>query len=348
MPDRVTVMIASPLEPEHVARIAAVDPERVDVLFRPDLMPSPRYVADHGDPDFRRTPAQDAEWRAMLRRADVLFDFSLAEGESPLALSPNLRWVQTTSAGVGPLVARLGLADSDLVVTTASGVHATPLAEFVFAALLHHVKQFGLLAEDQRARRWVRFHGTDLRGKTMAIVGPGRIGREIARLAHAFGMRVWATGRSHDPNRAAALGVDRLFPRDELAAMLAEADCVVVCAPHTPETENLVDRAAIAALKPGVVFVNIGRGALVDEDALVEALREGRIGLAALDVFRQEPPAADSPFWDLPNVIVCPHSASTSDAENRLITDLFVRNLRHWLDGEVDQMSPVLDKQRRY
>lgn len=348
MPDRVTVMIASPLEPEHVTRIAAVDPARVELLYRPDLMPDPRYVADHGDPAFRRTPEQDAEWRAMLRRADVLFDFSLVEGEPPLALSPKLRWVQTTSAGVGPLVARLGLADSDLVVTTASGVHATPLAEFVFAALLHHVKQFGLLAEDQRAHRWTRFHGTDLRGKTMAIVGPGRIGQEIARLAHAFGMRVWATGRTNDPERAAALGVDRLFPRDDLHAMLAEADCVVVCAPHTPETENIVDRAAIAALKPGVVFVNIGRGALVDEEALAEALRDGRIGLAALDVFRQEPPPADSPFWDLPNVIVCPHSASTSDAENGLITDIFVRNLRHWLAGELDQMSPVLDKRRRY
>ena len=130
--------------------------------------------------------------------------------------------------------------------------------------------------------------------------------------------------------------------------MLAEADCLVVCAPLTPETADLLGAAEFAALKPGAVFVNIGRGAIVDENALLRGLREGRIAFAALDVFREEPLPPESPFWDLPNVLINPHSASTVVTENAKIAELFVRNLGHYLAGEVDQMSPMLDKQRLY
>jgi phosphoglycerate dehydrogenase-like enzyme len=346
---RVTVMIASPLEAEHAEQIAVAYPDRVALLYRPDLLPPSRYVADHqGRSDWRRTPEQRAEWHALLRRAEVLWDFAAGEEQGPLELSPNLRWVQTTSAGVGQHVKRLGLQDSDLIVTTSSGVHARPLAEFVFAALLFHTQRIAHLQAEQRAHRWERYCGIELAGRTMAIVGPGRIGREVARLARAFGMMTWATARTNDPARAADLGVDRLFAHDELRAMLAGADCVVLCCPHTPETEGLIGREEIAALKPDVVLVNIARGVVIDEDALVEALQAGKIGLAALDVFRTEPLPPDSPLWDLPNVLVNPHSASTADTENAKITDLFVRNLGHYLAGDYEQMAPVLDKRRLY
>jgi phosphoglycerate dehydrogenase-like enzyme len=182
----------------------------------------------------------------------------------------------------------------------------------------------------------------------MAIIGPGRIGREIARIARAFRMRVVAMGRDSDPSRAGSLGVDRLYSREQLHLMLAEADCLVVCAPLTPETEDLLGAAEFAALKPGAVFVNIGRGAIIDEHALLHGLSEGRIAFAALDVFREEPLPPDSPFWDMPNVLINPHSASTVATENAKITELFVHNLGHYLAGEFDQMSPMLDKQRLY
>src|SRR5215213_9758927 len=346
--DRVVVMLTSPLEPEHVEHISSAFPDRVHVIFRPDLMPAPRYTADHGDPDWRRDPDQEREWHRLLEQAEVLLDFPQHELRPLLELAPKLRWVQTTSAGVGLLVQRLGLQDSSLIVTTASGIHAQPLTEFVFAALLYHTKEIGRLREEQRTHQWHRFAGIELAGQTMAIIGPGRIGREIARIARAFRMRVIALGRDSDPARAGSLGVDQLYSRDELHSMLAEADCLVVCAPLTPETEDLLGAAEFAALKPGAVFVNIGRGAIIGENALLHGLREGRIAFAALDVFREEPLALESPFWDLQNVLINPHSASTVVTENAKLTELFVRNLGHYLAGEADQMSPILDKQRLY
>jgi phosphoglycerate dehydrogenase-like enzyme len=346
--DRVVVMLTSPLESEHVERIASAFPDRAEVICRPDLMPEPRYVADHGDPAWRRNPTQEREWHGLLRQAEVLLDFPQHETRPLLEVAPKLRWVQTTSAGVGLLVQRLGLQESDLIVTTASGIHAQPLAEFVFAALLYHSKEIGRLREEQRAHQWHRFAGVELAGKTMGIIGPGRIGREVARIAGAFRMRVIALGRDNDPARAGSLGVDQLYGREQLHMMLAEIDCLVVCAPLTPETEDLLGAAEFAALKPGSVFVNIGRGAIVDEDALLRGLREGRIAFAALDVFREEPLPPESPFWDMPNVLINPHSASTVATENAKITELFVRNLGHYLAGEVDLMSPILDKRRLY
>lgn len=347
--DHVVAMITSPLEQEHVDRILAANPGELELIYRPDLLTPARYVADHtGAPDWKRTPAQAEEWYALLRRANVLWDFAYGETQSPLELSPGLRWVQTTSAGVGQYVKRLGLQDSDVIVTTSSGVHARPLSEFVFAALLFHNKKIAHLQAEQKAHRWARYCATELHGQTIAIVGPGRIGRETARLAHAFGMTVWAMASDNSPERAEALGVDRLFGRDGLKEMLRGADCVVLCCPHTPETEGLIGPEEVAAFKPGVVLVNISRGVVIDEDAMIAALQADQIGLAALDVFRTEPLPADSPLWDHSNVLVNPHSASTANTENAKITDIFIHNLGHFLAGDLGKMSPVLDKARLY
>ncbi len=343
------VMIATPLEEEHAARIAAAFPNRAEVVYRPDLLPPTLYRGDHdGDPGWTRSPEQQREWLDLLAQADALWDFPVSAHENLLEMTPRLRWVQTTSAGVGQLVRNLGLQGSDLIVTTASGIHAQPLAEFVFGALLGHVKRFDHLRAEQRARRWERFSGGTLAGQTMAIVGPGRIGREVARLAKAFRMEVWAMGRDNSATRADALGVDRLFARKELGSMLAGADCVVLCAPHTAETEEMIGRAELQAMRPGAVLVNIARGAMVDEDALIETLRDGHLGFAALDVFRVEPLPVDSPLWGMPNVLVAPHSASTADSENATLTDRFIENLGHYLAGEIDKMQPRLDTTRLY
>jgi phosphoglycerate dehydrogenase-like enzyme len=343
------IMITSPLESEYVERIVAAEPERVEVIYRPDLMPPVRYQGDHNGPsDWPGFETRREEWRSLLKRADILWDFPTHEDIGVFELSPKVRWVQTSSAGVGQYVKRLGLQDSDLIVTTASGVHGEPLAEFVFAALLYHVKWFAQLKAWQERHQWERYCSGELTGKTLAVIGTGRIGREIARIGHAFGMTIWGMAATYDPTRAASLGVDRLFARDELKDMLAGADAVVLSTPHTADTEDMIGAEEIAAMKPGIVLVNIARGLVIDENAMIAALRDGRIAFAALDVFRTEPLPTDSPLWDLPNVLINPHSASTAPSENGKITDLFIRNLRHFLDGRYDEMSPVLDKHRLY
>ena len=196
----VRVMIASPLEAVHVAKIAAAYPEQIELIYRPDLMPSPRYDADHtGDPMWRRSPGQQAEWRALLAQAEVLWDFPVGEEISPLELSPHLQWLQTTSAGVGDRVKQLSLDESDVIITTASGVHARPLAEFVFAALLSHTKRLRHLQAEQQIHHWERFCTRELHGQTMAIIGFGRIGREVAHIARCFGMTIWVMAARQFP-----------------------------------------------------------------------------------------------------------------------------------------------------
>jgi phosphoglycerate dehydrogenase-like enzyme len=344
-----TIVITTPLEQEHVDRIAAVAPDRTRVIFRPDLLPPTTYESDHTGPaGWKRSDADEAEFRGLLRDADVLWDFYRAADAGTFELSPKLKWVQTTSAGVGQMVRRLGLSESDLIVTTASGVHSQPLTEFVFAALLYRVKTFPTLLKQQRSHTWKRLSTGSLHGMKLALIGPGRIGKETARIAKAFGMEVWAMGRNNSPERAAQLGVDRMVGKEDLHELLGWADCVVLATPHTDETDQLIDRAAIAAIKPGAMLINIARGAVIDEPAMIEALQSNRIGFAALDVVAVEPLPSDSPLWDMPNVLINPHSASTATGENKLITDIFIHNLTCFLDGRHDEMSPVLDKKRLY
>ncbi len=246
------------------------------------------------------------------------------------------------------MIKRLGLAETDILVTTASGVHAKPLAEFAFAVMLNWVKEFPRLREEQEAHRWERYCSGELDGRTLTVIGPGRIGREVGRLGKAFGMHTIAIASRADDTRAGALGFDEVFDRSSLHDVLSRSDFVVISTPHTPGTENLVDAATIAAMKPGIVLVNIARGIVIDEDAMIEALRFGHIAYAGLDVFRTEPLPHDSPLWDMPNVLVAPHSASTAWSENQRITDIFVRNIPLFLAGRYDEMSPLLDKQRGY
>lgn len=342
--ERVKVLIGSPLDEALVARVRATDP-RLEVTHRPDLLGTPRYVADHHPPD-GRDAAAEAEFRALLAETEVLFDFDTKTAPLLATIAPRLRWIQATSAGVGQAVRRFGLDQTDVIVTTASGVHAGPLAEFVIMAMLMFTKRYPYLVELQARREFERLCTAELPGSTLAIVGPGRVGQEIARLARPFGVRTTALGRT---NRSAEeLGVDQVYTRDGLHAMLAEADFVTLIVPHTAETEDLIGAAEIAAMKPGAVLINIARGQVLDEDALLAALRSGHLAGAALDVFREEPLPPDSPFWAMPNVIVSPHSASTAYSEDGKITDIFCENLRHYLDGQPERMRNVLDKALLY
>lgn len=347
--DRITVVIGSPLEAEHVARISAVAPDRVEVVYEPELLPPARYIADHdGPPEWARSDADQTRWMEILASADVLFCLPREAKFDLLAICPKLKWLQGTSAGMGQPAQRFGLIESDVIVTTASGVHAGALSEFVFAALLSRTRMLGQLQEWQRAHHWQRFTGDELAGKQMTIIGPGRIGRQIARVAHAFDMRVTAVGRTGGSERAEALGVDRYLPIGRLHEALSTADVVVIVTPHTGGTERLIGAAEFDAMKPSVWFINIGRGAVVDEQEMIARIRDGRIGFAALDVFQQEPLPPNSQLWDLPNTLISPHCSANAPRENERITDIFVRNLPLFLAGRYDEMSPVLDKTQLY
>ncbi|HET7478051.1 MAG TPA: D-2-hydroxyacid dehydrogenase [Rubrobacteraceae bacterium] len=330
-----TVVIASYFEEEHVRRIREVD-GRARVLYREDLVPPPRWDGDHrGIDGWERTPEQDEEFLAMLAEAEVLLDFPRGHGRELTKVAPKLRWLQGSMAGAGEPARRAGLIESDIVVTTAGGVYSGPLAEFVLLALLSHVKDFDRLRSDQRERRWGERYVETLEGKTLCIVGVGSIGRAIARRARPFGMRVLGvkrTVREEDPAREET---DELYETARLREALGEADYVAATLPLTPQTERLLDAGTIAAMKPGAYFVNVGRGKVVDEAALVEALRSGHLSGAALDVFEEEPLPGENPLWGMQNVIVSPHSTdNVPGLTNRLLTDLFCENLRRYLDGE--------------
>jgi phosphoglycerate dehydrogenase-like enzyme len=342
---RETIFISSPLEEEYVARIRALDPARVEVLYAPDLLPPTRYRNDHKGAPFTRTPDQRARWQAMARQATIAWDIPAAE---ELAAMDRLRWIQGTSTGIGQHAKRLGLDRRDILMTTARGVHARPLAEFVFMALLAHWRGLAHLQSEQRARRWERYCTDEVAGKTLVILGAGDLARGAAKVAQALEMRVVAVTRDPAKSRDHGHLFDEVVPTSALHATLARADALLLTLPHTPETERIIDAAALAALKPGAAFVNIGRGQIVDEPALIAALRSGHVGFAALDVAEVEPLPPDSPLWDLPNVLISPHSASTPPSENARITDLFLHNLRCWLDGDVAGMRNVLDKQLMY
>jgi phosphoglycerate dehydrogenase-like enzyme len=343
MPTR--IFITSPLEPENVERIRAVEPAGVEVVYEPDLLPPTRYIGDHVGSALKRTDEQQRRWHEALAAADVLWD--VPRNVEQLALARRLRWVQMTSTGVGQLMKNLGLRP-EVLVTTARGVHAAPLGEFVFMVLLAHWRGLGHLQAEQRAHRWTRYCGAGVAGRRLVVIGAGDLARGLAERARAFGMTTVAVARDTAKTRTHDGLFDEIRPRGDLHAVLASADAVVVTVPHTPETEGMIDRAAFAAMKPGVVFVNIARGQVIDEGALLDGLKSGRIGFAALDVATTEPLPSESPFWSLPNVLISPHSASTVVGENAKIVEIFCWNLRCWLDGRLGEMRNVLDRERMY
>jgi glyoxylate/hydroxypyruvate reductase len=337
-----TVLIATPLEPELVERIRAVDP-RLHVVHRPDLIGTARFPADH-HPLLDRTAAQASDWAALLAEAEVLFDVDAPNVRPGLIeRAPRLRWVQATSSGIGPWVERLGLHATDVAVTNAAGIHAVPLAEFALMAMLYFAKRMPLVNANRALRRWELFAGDVVRGRTVAVIGLGGVGREVARLAHAVGMRVLGVRRRAEPGDSV---VEAVYAPSDVPRVLGESDYVVLIAPATPETESMLGEREIRAMRPGSVLINIARGSLVDEQALERALRDGHVSGAALDVLRQEPPAPDNPFWSLPNVLITPHSMSTATNENELLTELFCENLARYVSGR--PLKNLIDKARGY
>jgi phosphoglycerate dehydrogenase-like enzyme len=309
----------------------------------------------------QQTCHNDDEVAAVLAAhpdTEVLYTFHLPH--NALELAPRLRWLQLHSAGVNHLLDH-PIMESDLAITTVSGIHATPIAEYVFASILAHRWRVPLWTHCQRegewpSGRWKLYARPELRDSTLGIVGYGSIGREVGRIGQAFGMKVLAlrrsTGRAKQGFAAERTGdpagtiPDRVYPPDALHDMLAECDYVVVAVPLTPQTTHLIGEAELKAMKPTAYLVNIARGPIVDEQALIHALRQGRIGGAGLDVFEEEPLPAGSPLWDLENALLSPHVAGFTPRYDERATALFAENLDRYLAGE--PLLNLVDKTRGY
>lgn len=258
-----------------------------------------------------------------------------------LTALPDLRWMHVTGAGVDKIVTP-ELRASDVTLTNAAGVHAIPIAESVMGMMIAIVKRLPDHWRNQTLSQWERYRKDELHGKTIVIVGTGRIGAEIARRARVFGMHT--IGVTSVPRATADF--DQLMRYENLPEAVALGDFVVMAAAMTAERKGLMGAREVAAMKPTAWFINIARGSLVDEGALLEALQAQRIGGAYLDVFVQEPLPADHPFWTLPNVYIIPHNtAYTWQVRDRSL-EIFYDNLRRWVKGE--PLVNVVDKERGY
>ena len=332
----IRVAAGGPLADDLVRRIVEREP-RVEFLIDQSLLPPMRYPGDHaGDPEFQRTPEQQQRFEELIDEADVLYGIP---EESPAALkraveaNPRLRWVHTTPAGGGGQVKAAALAEEDLeriAFTTSAGVHVEPLSEFSLFGLLAGFKMLPRLQDHQRRHEWAeRWAMPLLAGSRILVIGLGHIGRTTAAKLAALGVTVAGTSRRD----VQVDGVTEVVHPDALAERIGEFDGVVVTLPGTDATEHLVGAEVLGAARPGVVIVNVGRGSVIDEAALLHELQGGRIGYAALDVTEHEPLDPDSPLWDLPNVLISPHTAAMNEREDSLIADLFAENATRFLDG---------------
>jgi D-2-hydroxyacid dehydrogenase (NADP+) len=279
---------------------------------------------------------------ALLAEAEIIYGFGLPE--NVIARAPKLKWFQTMSAGVDKFLDDK-FRRSPVIMTSVSGIHATPISEFAMGLMLMLAKQAPLAFRQKQQKQWQLFLAALLRSKTVGVVGLGHIGREVARLAKAFGMRVVATRRSARKSQRARY-VDRLFAPEQLPELLSESDYVVLTLPLTPETYKIIGEAELSSMKPTAYLINVARGNLVDEEALVRALEEHRIAGAGLDVFATEPLPQDSPLWGLPNVIISPHIAGGMEDYVERATALFCQNLRRYVSGR--RLLNVVDKERGY
>ena len=283
----------------------------------------------------------------LVRKAEIIFLWEQAQKRfrDCWPHARKLQWIHSGSAGVESLMFP-ELAQSPVVLTNGRSLYADPLAEFVLFCALFFAKDFARLERNHRERRWQKYYPRELLGATIGIVGFGGTGRATARRAKALGMRVLALRR----RPAAAEGqddlADRIVPRDALGELLAESDYVVNALPLTPETAGYFGEATFRLMKTTAVFINVGRGATVDEEALIRALREGWIAGTGLDVFQREPLPTESELYALPNVILSPHCTDMTDEYPRRSARFFLENLKRYLSRQ--PLLSIVDKELGY
>jgi phosphoglycerate dehydrogenase-like enzyme len=298
-----------------------------------------------------------AQLDALLGEAEVIYGCWSHRPGSDLprnlvSRTPKLKWLHSMSAGVdsfldprqAAVTSNTGIVDSDIMLTGSAGIHVTAMAELVLENVLMFAKQAPSRFRWKQEKKWVEFVPALLHGQTIGILGMG-LGGEVARLAQAFGMRVMATHRSARPGEHVR-NVDVMLPRDQLPRLLAESDYVIVLLPLTPETYKMIGEKELRAMKPGAFLINVSRGNVVDEEALVRALEERWIAGAGLDVYAREPLPPESKLWELPNVILSAHVGGDFEGNFRKIAELFAENLKRYLSGK--PLINLVDKKKGY
>ncbi len=342
MADRLRVVVTSPFPDADLAELQRREP-RVDLVYEPELLVEPGVDWQKRKD---RDPDEQARFDALVDTAEALLgapDGSGAALARTVAANPALRWVQTIQAGGGQIVKAAHLDEAALariVFTTSAGAYSGPLAEFAVFGVLAGGRRLGELRVAQIRHEWRgRLVMPAAVDQTVAVVGLGSIGRASAQKLALLGYHVVGVHR----RPVEAEGVERVEPVERLAEVAAEADAIVLALPGTAATEGMLSREVLARIKPGATIVNVGRGTTVDEPALIEALQDGRVGFAALDVFAVEPLPQSSPLWDLPNVVIAPHTAGVDAHEPRIVAELFAENARRLLDGEplLNVVDPV-------
>lgn len=274
-----------------------------------------------------------------LPLADVLLTFTPVMSDAVLQAAPQLKWIQALGTGVDNLIDLPSLR-SDVIVTNMRGIHGAPVTEAALASMLALSRGLPDFVRNQDRGEWKRWPARLLNGKTAGILGIGVIAETLAPICKALGMEV--LGFSGEPRAVA--GFDQVYPRSKLSEIVPRLDYLVLLAPLTDATRNIVDARLLAAMKPSAFLVNLARGGLVDEGALAEALTSGRIGGAALDVFLEEPLPQAHPFWSLKNVLITTHQGGFCDVYPKLALPIIERNLRLFLDGQTDQMINLIHR----
>jgi phosphoglycerate dehydrogenase-like enzyme len=291
-----------------------------------------------------RFAADAAELERVLGGAEVLFvwDFRSTELREAWHRADRLEWVHVAGAGVDTVLFP-DLVESSVTVTSSRGIFDRSIAEYVLGLMLLFAKDFHRSFEYQRSRRWLHRETEMLAGKRLLVVGAGPIGRMVARHARCVGMKVSAVARTA---RSSDEDFGRVLASEDLNEALSDADYVVIAAPLTAQTEGMFGTAQFGCMKRSARLINVGRGRIVDEPALVDALRDGQIAGAALDVFWQEPLPGDHPLWDMPQVVISPHMSGDFVGWLEALGELFVENFRRWERG--DELLNVVDKERGY
>lgn len=332
--------------------------EKIRILIGRDLDDKlVQRILDVG-PGIEIDVSHDSEERdRKVREADILFTHRPG---IDMNNAPNLKWIHFMWEGVDHILT--GEDDyPGIILTNSSGAHSIPIAEYVFACMLQFTKKFDLYREYQSRREWLGWWDQpqtgSLNGKTIGIVGYGRIGRAVAKIARGFDMRVIAMKRDPKMRRNDEFDTPRccdmegeipeiIYGPDELGQLLSESDFVVLSLPLTQETHHIIGTDELRRMRSSSYLVNIGRGELIDEKALITALKEGWIAGAGLDVFEEEPLSPDSELWDMENVIATPHSSTGGDWADEAVCNLFVENLKRFMKG--DKLLNVVDKSRGY
>ncbi|SHM26613.1 Phosphoglycerate dehydrogenase [Caldanaerovirga acetigignens] len=298
-------------------------------------------------PDWNVVMSEDPEDKLKeIKDAHIYVDWGFNIERRFIEAAEHLRWIQALTAGVDGLAFDL-VREKGIIVTTTSGIHKVPIAELVFGYMLMFARGLTRFYEQQKKKVWDKNVRTaELFEKTLGIVGAGNIGSEIARLGKAFGMRVLGLNRSSRIQGNYSQMYDEMYGIGSLVELLSKSDFVVCAVPLTAETRHLLREEHFKAMKSTAYFINIARGAVVDEEALIKALKEGWIAGAALDVFEKEPLPPESPLWEMPNVIITPHIAGSSDRYMERAMKVVNENLRRYLQGE--PLINIVDPDRGY